>query len=92
MRGFNFDKNIIIKLSYGLLVLVFIFLCFNNQKEKVTLYPTNVEIEEETKKLEVTKEDNIEQIVGINNSLSDFYLNLKSFEGDLIIWKRRLLW
>ena len=51
MRGFNFDKNIIIKLSYGLLVLVFIFLCFNNQKEKVTLYPTNVEIEEETKKL-----------------------------------------
>ena len=83
MRGFNFDKNIIIKLSYGLLVLVFIFLCFNNQKEKVTLYPTNVEIEEETKKLEVTKEDNIEQIVGINNSLSDFYLNLKGFEGDL---------
>ncbi len=77
------SKDIVIKLLYCLVVFSFIFICFNNQKEKVTLYPTNVEIEEHIKKLEISKESKIEDILGSNNTLSDFYLNLRGFEGDL---------
>lgn len=66
-----------------LLVITFLLIIFdlNNYKKINDTYPTYFEIDKKTQKLDIKRNDKIEDIVGKNDKLSDFYLNLKSNKG-----------